>query len=97
MTTGILHPWNMSYSLISLKGSYIEDHIGEYQWGIEGDTRSSDYNSYGGVCICKVMQGCYLYIRNPKPIMQDGVCRHFYRALEKVPQKKEQIISFHFP
>ena len=48
----------MSYSLNSLKGGYIGDHIGGYERGYEGDTRSLDYGSYGG---CPKIGGPILY------------------------------------
>ena len=37
----------MSYSLNSLKGGYIGDHIGTIKGDIKEDTRSLDYSSYG--------------------------------------------------
>ena len=41
----------MSYSLNSVKGSYKGDSIRDYYRVTKGDTRSSDYSSYGGCTV----------------------------------------------
>ena len=37
----------MSYSLNSVRGGYTGNYMGDYYWGIKGDTRSLDYSSHG--------------------------------------------------
>ena len=44
-----IHQFYVYYSLYSLKGGHIRDHIGDFYRGYSGDTRSLDYNSCRGI------------------------------------------------
>ena len=60
--------YHMSYSLNSLKWSYIGDYIGIIIGDIKGDTRSLDYGSYG-------LGGDYMQYYPPPKKIDGGLCR----------------------